>query len=176
REPKPVLKLVVIAVVVAIAAIVALLAYQKLNAATAVQVVQVQSPVSASAAGEQVILTATGYIVAAHKIEVGSKVNGRVAWIGVEKGDKVKAGQVLVRLEDNEYRAQLTQARGQLANLQAHLAELLNGSRPDEIARARADVNEAKADLENNRVTLNRTRALVNDGVLSKQALDDAQA
>ena len=41
------------------------------------------------------VLTATGYIIAAHKIEVASKVNGRVAWIGVDKGDKVKAGQVV---------------------------------------------------------------------------------
>lgn len=176
REPKPVLKLVAIAVVVAVAAIGALFAYQKLNAATAVQVVQVQSPVSASAAGEQVILTATGYIVAAHKIEVASKVNGRVAWIGVDKGDKVKAGQVLVRLEDDEYRAQLLQSQGQLANLEAKLKEDENGSRPEEIAKARADVNQAKADLADSKATLDRTRQLVHDGVLAKQTLDDALA
>ncbi|MFZ0590762.1 MAG: efflux RND transporter periplasmic adaptor subunit, partial [Bryobacteraceae bacterium] len=151
-------------------------AYQKATAATPVKVVRVQSPVAAADAGDQVVLTATGYIAAAHKIEVASKVNGRVEWIGVEKGDKVKAGQVLVRLENTEYRAQLEQAKGQLENLQAHLAELLNGSRPDEIAKARADVNEARADLEDNKVTLERTRSLVRDGVLSKQALDDAQA
>ena len=59
--------------------------------------------------------------MAAHKIEVASKVIGRVAWIGVDKGDKVKQGQVIVRLEDDEYRAQLQQARGQLANLEARL-------------------------------------------------------
>ena len=48
---------------------------------------------------------------------------GKVKWIGVDKGDKVKEGQVLVRLEDDEYRAQLDQAKGNLANLEAHLAE-----------------------------------------------------
>src|SRR5215470_9007346 len=52
------------------------------------------------------VLSATGYIVAHHKINVNSKVTGRVAWIGVEKGDKVKEGQVVVRLEDQEFRAQ----------------------------------------------------------------------
>jgi HlyD family secretion protein len=114
--------------------------------------------------------------VAAHRIEVASKVVGRVAWIGVEKGDKVKAGQVLVRLEDDEYRAQLDQMKGQLANLQAKLAELEHGSRPEEIAVARANVNQAKADLENALVTLNRTKTLVAQGVMAKQALDDAQA
>lgn len=176
NDSNPFVKWIVIAVVLIVVLAGAAFAYKRLTAATPVHVVRVESPVASASAGEQIILTATGYIVAAHKIEVASKVNGRVAWIGVEKGDKVKAGQVLVRLEDNEYRAQFMQARGQLENLQAHLAELLNGSRPDEIARARADVNEAKADLENNQVTLKRTRSLVNDGVLSKQSLDDAQA
>ena len=51
------------------------------------------------------VLSATGYIVAHHTINVNSKVTGRVEWIGVEKGDKVKEGQVLVRLEDQEFRA-----------------------------------------------------------------------
>ena len=51
------------------------------------------------------VLSATGYIVAHHTINVNSKVTGRLAWIGVEKGDKVKEGQVLVRLEDEEFRA-----------------------------------------------------------------------
>ena len=69
---------------------------------------------SAASAGPGVILNATGYIVAAHKIEVAAKVMGKVAWIGVEKGDRVKQGQVLVRLEDDEYRAPAEQAQGQL--------------------------------------------------------------
>src|SRR5437764_11006734 len=149
RESKPVVQLIVISVVLVLVAVGVLFAYQKVNASVPVQVTQVQSPMNESAAGEQVVLTATGYIVAAHKIEVASKVVGRVAWIGVEKGDKVKAGQVLVRLEDDEYRAQLTQQQGQIANLQARLEELQNGSRPQEIDKARADVNQAKADLAN---------------------------
>jgi HlyD family secretion protein len=150
-------------------------AYTRLTAATEVDVVRVHAE-SSAAAGPGVVLNATGYIVAAHRIEVASKVVGRVAWIGVEKGDKVSAGQVLVRLEDDEYRAQLDQAKGQLANLQAHLAELEHGSRPEEIAVARANVGQAKADQENAQVTLNRTKTLVTQGVMAKQALDDAQA
>jgi HlyD family secretion protein len=179
RQPansNPAVKWIVIGVVLLAVIAAGAFAYQKATAATPVKVVRVQSPVAAADAGDQVILTATGYIAAAHKIEVASKVNGRVAWIGVDKADKVKAGQVLVRLEDTEYRAQLEQAKGQLENLQAHLAELLDGSRPEEIAKARADVNESRADLEDNKVTLDRTRSLVSEGVLSKQALDDAQA
>jgi HlyD family secretion protein len=176
REPKPVLRLLVISTIIALAAIGAVIAYRTLNAATPVRVQTVQSPMSVSSAGEQVILTATGYIIAAHKIEVASKVNGRVAWIGVDKGDTVKAGQALVRLENDEYRAQVTQQKGQLANLEAKLAELQHGSRPEEIQKARADVNEAKADMANSKITLDRTSKLVSEGVLAKQALDDAQA
>ncbi len=126
------------------------------------------------AAGSSVILNATGYIVSHHKIEVAAKVIGKVLWIGVEKGDKVKQDQIIVRLEDDEYRAQLDQMKGQLANLEAHLAELEHGSRPEEIAVARANLEQAKADLENARVTLDRTRKLAMDGVMSKQAHDDA--
>jgi HlyD family secretion protein len=85
----------------------------------------VKAVASSATAGEMVVLNATGYIVAAHKIEVAAKVVGKVAWIGVEKGDRVKEGQVLVRLEDDEYRAQLQQYTGQLANLRARLAELV---------------------------------------------------
>jgi len=153
----------------------AVYAYTTLNQATEVETVRVTAQSAASAA-PGVILNATGYIVAAHKIEVGSKVTGKVAWIGVDKGDRVKQGQTLVRLEDEEYRAQLEQARGQLASLQARLRELQAGSRPEEIAQAGADAEQARADLANAKITLGRTRQLVGQKVLSPQALDDAQA
>jgi HlyD family secretion protein len=134
--------------------------------------------ISAAAAAAQgsVILNATGYVVAAHKIQLASKVVGKVAWIGVEKGDRVKQGQVLVRLEDDEYKAQVQQGRGNLQNLEARLAEALNGSRPEEIHRANADVAQAKADLVNAKVQLDRIRKLVEERVEARQRLDDAQA
>ena len=90
------------------------------------------------------MLSASGYIVAHHKINVNSKVTGRLAWIGVEKGDKVKEGQVVVRLEDQEFRAQYEQARGAYESAKARLAELENGSRPQEIAQADHTLSEAK--------------------------------
>lgn len=151
-------------------------AYRFWNAAPEVAVVRVQAQRTGGAGAGAVVLNATGYIVAAHKIQVASKVVGKVAWIGVEKGDKVRAGQVIVRLEDDEYRAQLQQARGQLAALQAKLEELERGSRPEEIEAARAQVAQAKADLENARVQLERIRQLAAEKVMSKSALDDAQA
>jgi HlyD family secretion protein len=123
-----------------------------------------------------VVLSASGYIVAHHKINLNSKVTGRVQWIGVEKGDKVKEGQILVRLEDDEFRAQYEQARGAADNARAYLEELQNGSRPEEIQQAQHNLDEAKATLINDKLTLDRTRDLATQGVVSKQALDDATA
>ena len=143
--------------------------------ASEVEVRRVTAVNSAGPTRSEVALNATGYVVAAHRIEVAAKVVGKVSWIGVEKGDHVTEGQVLVRLEDDEYRAQLDQARGNLANLQAKLDQLLNGSRPEEVAQALANLNVAKADQENARLTLERIRNLTAGGVVSKQNLDDTQ-
>ncbi|MBZ5584962.1 MAG: efflux RND transporter periplasmic adaptor subunit [Acidobacteriia bacterium] len=147
---------------------------QRMNAAAEVRIQRVAAIAGAAPAG--IVLNATGYVVAAHTIEVAAKVVGKVKWIGVDKGDHVQEGQVLVLLEDDEYQAQLQQARGNLATLQARLDEALHGSRPEEIAQALANVNTARADLENARVTLNRTKGLVAESVAPRQSLDDAQA
>jgi HlyD family secretion protein len=150
--------------------------YARLNAATDVDIVRVRAASAAAGGENNVILNATGYIVAAHKIELAAKVVGKVAWIGVEKADKVKTGQVLVRLEDDDYRANLLSAKGNLEMLKAKLAEAEHGSRPEEIAKAKADLDQARADQENARVSLERTRGLVHDKIAAQQTLDDAQA
>src|SRR5262245_1210432 len=148
---------------------------EKVNAAPEVQIERVKS-LNAASAPQGVVLNATGYIVAAHKIQVAAKVIGKVKWIGVDKGDRVREGDVLVRLEDDEYQAQLQQAKGQLVTLQARLEEALNGSRPEEVAQAVANVESARADLQNAKVTLDRAKSLVAEFVAPRQSLDDAQA
>jgi HlyD family secretion protein len=120
------------------------------------------------------ILSATGYVVAHHKIAVGAKVMGRVAWIGVEKGDMVQEGQVLVRLEDNEFRAQVNQARANLAAAQARLDQLKTGSRPQEKLRDKAAVLQAEARLRTAEADYQRTERLFRAGVASKAELDHA--
>ena len=180
REPQP-SKWATRWIIIGVAAFLLLgsarLAYNKLNAAIEVETVRVAAASTGDgAAGQAVVLNATGYIVAHHEIEVASKVIGRVDWIGVEKGDHVQAGQVLVRLEDDEYRAQLEQAQGNLASLQARLLEDEHGSRPEEIAVAKANLNQAKADLDDAKSTLDRTKELATQGVMSHQQLDDAQS
>src|SRR4051812_22620133 len=123
-----------------------------------------------------VVLPATGYIIPHQKIEANSKVTGRVAWIGVEKGDKVKEGQVLVRLEDQEFRAQYDQARGAADSARAQLEQLEHGSRPEEVEQAANNLSEARATEVNDKINLDRTKSLFDQGVVSKQSLDDASA
>ncbi|MGD0617242.1 MAG: efflux RND transporter periplasmic adaptor subunit [Bryobacteraceae bacterium] len=155
----------------------AALAWNKLSSpAMEVETARVHAMTSGAGASDPVILNATGYIIAAHTIDVAAKVDGKVLWIGVDKGDHVKLGQVLVRLEDDEYRARVLEAQGALDNLKAHLSELENGSRPEEISKAKADVEQAKADQDDALVTLKRTQQLVREGVFPRQQLDDAQA
>ena len=140
-----------------------------------VEVVRAAAQTSSNDAGG-VVLSATGYIVAHHTINVNSKVTGRLAWIGVEKGDRVKEGQVIVRLEDQEFQASYLQAKGALANAQAYLEELQHGSRPEEIQQANHNLEEARATLANDKLTLDRTKELAANGVVSRQQLDDATA
>src|SRR5258705_2803436 len=122
------------------------------------------------------VLTASGYVVAHHKIAVGAKVMGRVAWIGVEKGDTVQQGQVLVRLEDNDFRAQSNQARANLAAAQARLDQLRSGSRPQEKLKDRAGVLQAEATVRNAEADYDRSEKLYRAGVSSKAELDRALA
>src|ERR1035438_5865612 len=93
---------IIIGIVLLVALGAARFAYTRMNAPLEVSVVRVQATGGAAAA-QGIVLNATGYIVAHHKIEVAAKVVGRVAWIGVEQGDLVREGQVIVRLEDDDY-------------------------------------------------------------------------
>jgi len=152
------------------------LAYRAFSSDTPeVEVVRASAQTTGNDAGGTV-LSATGYIVAHHTINVNSKVTGRLAWIGVEKGDKVKEGQVLVRLEDQEFRANYEQAKGGVINARAYLDELQHGSRPEEIQQAQHNLDEARATLVNDKLTLDRTKELATGGVVSRQQLDDATA
>jgi HlyD family secretion protein len=167
---------IIIGISVVVLLSLAALAYRFLAADAAEVEVARATAESSNDSSAATVLSATGYIVAHHKIEANSKVTGRVAWIGVEKGDKVKEGQVLVRLEDQEFRAQYDQARGAAESARAQLEQLQHGSRPEEIQQTEHNLNEARATAANDKITLDRTKNLVAGGVLSQQALDDATA
>lgn len=143
--------------------------------AVAVETLRIRMPEGAVSDEQLIAHQATGYIIAAHKIELAAKVIGRVAWVGVEMGDKIEPGQALVRLEDDEYKARVAQETGQLEAAKAKLAELEAGSRPEEIARALANLDEARAQQEFAERNLKRLQELSTRSAVSRQELDDAE-
>ena len=74
-------------------------------------------------AKDDVVLTVSGYIINRERIEISPRFLGVVKWIGVKKGDAVTNGQLVVLLDDTEYKARLAQAEGQLANAKAMMAK-----------------------------------------------------
>jgi len=126
--------------------------------------------------GTYPILTASGYVVPRDSISVSSKLIGRVKDIYVDRGDQVKAGDVLLRLEDDEQQAQLKLAEAQLTAAKARLAELEAGSRPEEVAAAAAAVESARATLTNTKQERDRLAQLRERNVSSQQEYDRALA
>ncbi len=139
-----------------------------------VETLRVSAP-RAGSAGRAVVLQAAGYVVPHYRIEVASKVVGRVKWMGVEKGDKVKSGDPIVRLEDDEYQARLHESVGSLESSVARLKELEAGSRPEEVRRARANLSEARAQLGRATLDLERATGLWKQAIASKEDFDRAQ-
>jgi RND family efflux transporter MFP subunit len=84
----------------------------------------------ASSAGTSV--TANGYVVARTRASVSAKVAGRLAYLGVSEGSFVRQGQVIARLSNEDYQAQVAQAEAQLGTAHADVMEV-------EAARAEAE-------------------------------------
>jgi RND family efflux transporter MFP subunit len=95
-------------------------------------------------------LNAAGYVVAQRKASVASKATGRLEWLGVAEGSRVKEGEVIARLENRDVQAQVEQA---MANVGAAAAELKDAER-----------------------ALTRARDLARQKFVSGAALDAAQA
>lgn len=108
--------------------------------------------------------------------DLAFKVAGRIAAMQVQEGDAVKAGQLLATLEPHDFQADLAKAHGQSATQNATLTELLNGSRPEEIDQARAQVAEGEATLNNARLTFERQTRLLKSEIASHADYDLAQA
>ncbi len=96
------------------------------------------------------VLTASGYVVAQVKAAVASKGTGRLEFLYVEEGDKVKKGEIIARLEDDDVLAALAQAE--------------------------ANLGVAQADSEDAFRTLDRTRQLFSGNLSSRAELDGAEA
>ena len=124
-----------------------------------------------SAADRDGAIIASG-TVEATQAELGFQVSGRLDAISVREGDQVIAGNQLARLEQSELTAQREVARAQVSAAEAGLAELVAGSRREEIAHARAVLAVAtdKRDLAQRDVE--RLAPLAEQSLVSRQAFD----
>lgn len=105
------------------------------------------------------------------RVEVGSTVTGRVAQVLVREGDQVRAGQLLVQLEDDEARAALAQAVASERQAQARLAGLRSTVR----STSAAQLGQAEATLANAQAELRRAEQLVAQGFVSASRADEAR-
>jgi HlyD family secretion protein len=102
----------------------------------------------------EIVLTVSGYIIPRERIEISPKFQGTVKWIGVKKGDRVKKGDVMVRLEDDEYAARVIEAQGRLAYAEANLKKAeINLKRQLELAKKDVDSERALDDARRSRDT-----------------------
>lgn len=114
--------------------------------------VSLQSPSQSNA-----VLTASGYVVAQRKASVASKGTGRLEYLGVVEGDKVKKDQVVARLEDSDIRAQLDEAKANLKLNETDLMEAENNyKRQQELFNSKV---VSRSNLENAETTYKRVLA-----------------
>jgi len=118
--------------------------------------VQATTVVTSYPSQQHVVLNATGYVVAQRKAAIASKATGRLEWLGVAEGSKVKSGEVIARLDNRDV---IAQAQSAEAAVRAARAALL---------QAQAEERDASAQLK-------RNQDLVAKGFLAQASLDAAQ-
>ena len=119
-----------------------------------VQTATAVSPASDSGAGA--VLQATGYVTARRQATVSAQITGTLTEVLIEEGDRVEKGQVLARLEDSGYRANLNAAKASALAAQAQVGQL------------QAQLSQARHDAE-------RAQTLAARGLVSKQAAEQAR-
>jgi RND family efflux transporter MFP subunit len=103
------------------------------------------------------LMNATGYVAAQRKAALASKATGRLVWLGVLEGSKVKEGEVVARLESSDVAATADQAQANVRQAQANLMQ-------------------GEAELKDAQANLNRTKELVDKKFESQAVLDQATA
>lgn len=115
------------------------------------------------------VITASGTIEA-EEVVIAAEIGGQVVEVLADEGDRVEAGQPLVRLDDSVIQAQLRQAELAVETARANLKAVLAGPRPAKIAAAQAALRQAQATQEGARQALkDAQRALENPQELDAQ-------
>lgn len=110
------------------------------------------------------------------QISLAFNASERIDKLYAEEGDRVKKGDVLGVLHTQPLKLSIAQTKAQIAAQQATVTKLHNGSRPEEILQAQAQVNNMAAEEENARTYYQRIDALFTQSAVSRQTRDDAEA
>lgn len=100
----------------------------------------------------------------------------RIESLTAEEGDRVQKGDILGSLNRERLRLDVAHSQAQVAQQEAAVLKLHNGSRPEEIIETDAAVRSAQADADNAEANYRRMLALYNADAVSKQEMDNAEA
>lgn len=112
--------------------------------------------------------------IEAHESVVSFKVQGRIVELPVQEGQYVKQGDLLARLDNDDYRQQVGVDEATVHTREAELALALAGSRVQEIQAAKQTLLDAQADLEQKRREFRRRQALLAEQGVSREDVDSA--
>jgi len=126
-----------------------------------------------SPSGES-LLTASGYIEG-EEVTVAPEIQGLIADVTVERGDDVSAGDVVVLLDDATLASQRVEAQAALSVANAELDRVRAGAREEDIAAARASLQEAQATLDGARQAVLNAREVISSPLSLDAQIHDAR-
>jgi len=113
--------------------------------------------------------------IEAIQVDVSAKIAGRIVERPVNEGDRVTAGQLLVRLDDAEQAAEVRRQEGAVRTAEATLKDLLAGARREELEDARAALQSAGATREWTEKDYRRAEGLFRQALIAAQEVDRAR-
>jgi len=124
----------------------------------------------------ETVLSLSGVIQPHKTIDVTPLVPGPIVELPVSEGDYVNKGDLLARILDTNYLADMHSAEAALAIARSRLLELENGTLPEEIDIIRAQIDAAKGELESKTSNYERSRKLVQSRTINEADYELAEA
>jgi multidrug efflux pump subunit AcrA (membrane-fusion protein) len=121
-------------------------------------------------------VTATGTLAADDQVVLGTKVAGRLAEITVDLGTRVKKGQVIGRLDQSDFKFRVEQAEASLQQARVRLGLSATGSDERVDPEQTAIVRQARAMMDDARLTRDRSIKLAQQELIARAQLDSAEA
>jgi membrane fusion protein, multidrug efflux system len=121
-------------------------------------------------------VVATGTLLAEDQVVLGAKVPGRLGEISVDMGSRVRKGQVIARLDPSDYRLRVDQAEAALQQARARLGLTPTGRDERVDPEQTPIVRQAKAVLDEARLTRDRSAKLLEQNLIARAQLDTAEA